>query len=98
MTKEIIEILENLLYWETCPDDYKETIKKYLSSEPLKQVLNLDVVSGSLPVPKEIWVNIYNPIKPNSWDIHTTEKAAVVNSIGAPTHRYIHESLCGNDR
>jgi hypothetical protein len=58
-------------------------------------------VSGSLPsddVPLMIWANIYNPIKPNSWDLHHTEASAVKNSIGAKTHCYIHESLLGNDR
>ena len=29
---EIIEILENIMYWDTCPDDYKEKIKKYLKN------------------------------------------------------------------
>ena len=33
MDKEIREILDNVTYWETCPDDYKEKIKNYLSSE-----------------------------------------------------------------
>lgn len=30
--KEIIDILSNVLYWETCPEEYKKTIKKYLLS------------------------------------------------------------------
>lgn len=34
MTKEILEILENVMYWETCPDDYKEKIKAYLNTKP----------------------------------------------------------------
>jgi hypothetical protein len=54
-------------------------------------------VSGSLLQPPiEIWVNVYNPIKPNSWDIHSTENGAVINSIGAPTHCYKHESVVNN--
>jgi hypothetical protein len=59
-------------------------------------------VSGSLPsddVPLMIWANIYNPIKPNSWDLHHTENGAVINAIGGvKTHCYIHESVLGNDR
>jgi hypothetical protein len=59
-------------------------------------------VSGSLPsddVPLMIWANIYNPIKPNSWDLHNTENGAVINAIGGvKTHCYIHESVLGNDR
>ena len=30
---EIREILENVMYWESCPDDYREEIKNYLSIE-----------------------------------------------------------------
>ena len=48
--------------------------------------------------PIKIYVNVYNPIKPNSWDCHITEQSAVINSIGAKTHCYIHESLFCNDR
>jgi len=32
MKKEIREILENILYWDTCPDDYKVAIRKELAS------------------------------------------------------------------
>lgn len=59
-------------------------------------------VSGSLPsddVPLMIWANIYNPIKPDSWDLHHTENGAVINALGGvKTHCYIHESILGNDR
>ena len=59
-------------------------------------------VSGSLPsddVPLMIWANIYNPIKPNSWDLHHTENGAVINALGGvKTHCYIHESILGNYR
>ena len=69
------------------------------TNEAKEHLLRLFGVSGSLyDAPKEIWVNIYNPIKPNSWDIHNSEKSAVINSIGAKTHRYMHESLLHNDR
>lgn len=33
MKKEIREILENLLYWDTCPDEYKVIIRKELGIE-----------------------------------------------------------------
>ena len=59
-------------------------------------------ISGSLPsddVPLMIWANIYNPIKPNSWDLHHTENGAVINALGGvKTHCYIHESILGNYR
>jgi hypothetical protein len=31
MYSEIHLILENVLYWDTCPDDFKEDIKKWLN-------------------------------------------------------------------
>ena len=66
-------------------------------TEAQNLLLCLFGVSGSLyDAPKEIWVNIYYPIKPNSWDIYNSEKSAVINSIGAKTHRYMHESLLHN--
>lgn len=30
MNKRIIEILDNVRYWDTCPDDYKKDIESYL--------------------------------------------------------------------
>ena len=33
MEKEILEILDNVRYWETCPDNYKETIERYLTEQ-----------------------------------------------------------------
>lgn len=64
-----------------------------------EQLFVLFGVSGSLhDAPAKIFVNVYNPIKPNSWDCHLTEASAVINSIGAKTHCYIHESLLSNDR
>lgn len=72
---------------------------KISSDHAEKQVLDLFGVSGSLhDAPTKIYVNVYNPIKPNSWDCHITEQSAVSNSIGAKTHCYIHESLFCNDR
>ena len=29
----VIPMLDNMLYWETCPEDYKETIFKLLSKQ-----------------------------------------------------------------
>lgn len=63
-----------------------------------EQLFVLFGVSGSLhDAPAKIFVNVYSPINPNSWDCHTTEQSAVINSIGAKTHCYIHESLFRND-
>ena len=36
--EEIIDILKNLLYWETCPDKYKNIIKKYLRQAKQSEV------------------------------------------------------------
>jgi len=32
MNSKIKEILEDVIHWDICPDDYKETIKEYLES------------------------------------------------------------------
>jgi hypothetical protein len=37
MYSEIHLILENVLYWDTCPDDFKEDIKKWLNDYKQKQ-------------------------------------------------------------
>jgi hypothetical protein len=42
LKKEIIDILDNVSYWETCPEDYKTRI------EAIKQQLIIDGVSNSL--------------------------------------------------
>jgi hypothetical protein len=31
LTKEIKEILENVVYWDSCPKDYKDKINAYLA-------------------------------------------------------------------
>lgn len=38
MTKRILEILDNVRYWDTCPDDYKKEIETFLENQ--KQTLN----------------------------------------------------------
>lgn len=50
---EIIDILENLPYWDTCPQDYKDRIPELVKA--LNQVNNgvLDDVSELL-APKEV--------------------------------------------
>jgi hypothetical protein len=42
LKKEIIDILDNVSYWETCPEDYKTRI------EAIKQQLHIGVVTLSL--------------------------------------------------
>ena len=32
MTEKILKILDNVRYWETCPDDYKDTIEQFLAN------------------------------------------------------------------
>lgn len=45
LTNDIKEILENVVYWETCPQDYKDKINTYLKSEN-ETALNIDLVSN----------------------------------------------------
>jgi len=75
---------------------------KYLSSFPdLKMLCDATLFQPPTvsenkyldEIPLVIWANIYNPLVPNSWDLYHTENGAVINSIGAKTHKYIHESL-----
>ena len=53
LTKEIKEILENVVYWETCPKDYKDKINAYLKSEK-DTALNIDIVSYRFDVPNDV--------------------------------------------
>lgn len=39
MDKKLIEVLENILHWDTCPDDYKQIIKQQLKREENKSTL-----------------------------------------------------------
>jgi hypothetical protein len=32
MTERILKILENVRYWDTCPEDYKKDIETFLKS------------------------------------------------------------------
>ena len=41
LTKEIKEILENVVYWETCPKDYKDKINAYLKSVNESEALSI---------------------------------------------------------
>tara|TARA_R110002012_G_C11614302_1_gene608415 strand:+ start:1142 stop:1438 length:297 start_codon:yes stop_codon:yes gene_type:complete len=43
LTNDIKEILENVLYWETCPQEYKDKINDYMTSEN-ETALNIDLV------------------------------------------------------
>ena len=45
LTKDIKEILENVVYWETCPKDYKDKINAYLKSENESEALSIHTVS-----------------------------------------------------
>ena len=33
MKEEILNILDNVRYWETCPDNYKKVIEQFLFEE-----------------------------------------------------------------
>lgn len=48
LTKEIKEILENVVYWETCPKDYKDKINAYLKSVKESEALSIHDVSYSV--------------------------------------------------
>ena len=56
MTKRILEILDNVRYWETCPIAYKQDIETFLNSE--NKQLDLPVVVKSLPTNRETALKI----------------------------------------
>ena len=33
MDKRILQILDNVRYWDTCPDDYKKDIETFLNAQ-----------------------------------------------------------------
>ena len=48
MTEKILKILDNVRYWETCPDDYKDTIEQFLASKSQSiQLMRTDAVGQS---------------------------------------------------
>lgn len=48
MTQRILEILDNVRYWETCPNNYKQDIETFLNSQ--NEQLPLLGVRRSLPI------------------------------------------------
>jgi len=47
LTNEIKEILEDVVWWDTCPTEYKFKINAYLKSVNESKALNIDLVSKS---------------------------------------------------
>ena len=46
MNKKMLEILEDVRWWDTCPEDWKKEIFDFLASENEKPALNIPFVSG----------------------------------------------------
>lgn len=44
MTDRILQILDNVRYWETCPEDYKKDIETFLEAQ--NQALRIHDVVG----------------------------------------------------
>ena len=47
LKKEIVELLENLTYWDTCPQNYKDRIPTMIEALKQGQSLPIDSVSNS---------------------------------------------------
>ena len=45
LTKEIKDILENVVFWDTCPQDYKDKINAYLSSSNESKACGIPMVT-----------------------------------------------------
>ena len=55
MTDRILKILDNVRYWDTCPDDYKKDIETFLEAH---QALRIhDVVGRSEQLPERLCKN-----------------------------------------
>jgi len=48
MNKDILQILDNVRYWDSCPDDYKQKIEKFLADKDQALQLHKTDVSGSV--------------------------------------------------
>ena len=59
--KEILDILDNVQYWETCPDDYKIRIER------IKQALTIPDVNGMLLSDKNDDISIYAAYDKGKW-------------------------------
>ena len=46
LKKEIVELLENLTYWDTCPQNYKDRIPTMIEALKQGQSLPIDSVVG----------------------------------------------------
>ena len=51
MTDRILKILDNVRYWDTCPDDYKKDIEAFLEAQ--NQALRIHDVGGSTSLSEE---------------------------------------------
>lgn len=75
-----------------------ELCNRFASQSPAQGEGANEIIQPDRNFPLKIWANIYNPIKPDSWDLYFTENSAVRNAIGAKTHCYIHESIMANTK
>lgn len=41
MTKRMLQILDNVRYWDTCPDDYKRDIESFLEKQNRLDIVNI---------------------------------------------------------
>ena len=60
MTDRILKILDNVRYWETCPEDYKKDIETFLEAQ--SQALHIhDVVGRSEQLMQSNSVCLHEP-------------------------------------
>lgn len=93
------EIYYNVVWHFKSPSSFQD--RRRIIALPLqaeKREGANEIIQPDRNFPLKIWANIYNPIKPDSWDLYFTENSAVRNAIGAKTHCYIHESIMANTK
>lgn len=63
MTNRILRILDNVRYWDTCPEDYKKDIETFLEGQ--KQALRIpDVVGRSEQLKTFNCINLVDGFEP----------------------------------
>ena len=84
MKDKIKEILENIIHWDTCPDDYKEDIQEYLEQlqpkEPTTEQL-LNQVNENLDIDQPKTVSEKHILNVLKLIIDSTNKFDFANAV-----------------
>ena len=72
MTDRILKILDNVRYWETCPEDYKKDIETFLEAQ--SQALHIHDVSSRRELLKAFYKSVEDDyLYPDEVDMHVDD-------------------------